>query len=174
MFWPEPGSFQQCTHWVHARQQPRPQLQTNLGRGEGGGQMGPLFTLAFSKSSSRMASLTCNSDYRFLLWNGVHHKSLSTPECHMFLQVVPSESESEKENYSIWETNSPATLHTVDFSSLWTLRGVHSKHLIDFHKWVRQGLWLISPVVDSIIPTYVVLNSDRRTRLVFKGSWNQQ
>ena len=103
MFWPEPGSFQQCTHWVHARQQPRPQLQTNLGRGEGGGQMGPLFTLAFSTSSSRMASLTCNSDYRFLLWNGVHHKSLSTPECHMFLQVVPSESE--KENYSIWETN---------------------------------------------------------------------
>ena len=51
---------------------------------------------------------------------------------------------------------------------------VHSKHFIDFHKWIRQGLWLISLVVDSIIPTYVALNSEQRTRLVFKGSWNQQ
>ena len=37
MFWCESGSFQQCTHWVHARQQFGPQLQTNL-------QLWPMFS----------------------------------------------------------------------------------------------------------------------------------
>ena len=42
---------------------------------------------------------------------------------------------------------------------------VHSVHLIDFRKWIyvhvyRQGLWLISLVVNSIISTYVIQNYD--------------
>ena len=62
--------------------------------------------------------------------------------------------------------------------------GVHSKHSIGLHKWIRQvcgQLWLISLVnyheieIWTTIPRELVqLNYERQTRLVFRENWNQQ
>ena len=62
--------------------------------------------------------------------------------------------------YCLWRSMHRLETGTVDFSSLWT----HS---------IGQGLWLINLVVDSIIPTYVVLTNGW-THLVFKIIYSQQ
>ena len=57
----------------------------------------------------------------------------------------------------------------VIFQLSMNTEAVHSKHFIDFHKWIWTGLWLISLAVDSIITTY----HERRIDLCSKGV-NQQ